>query len=83
MQTDIKKSRQRHKNHERPDESHHDACPEYVEAALPSAFNPPIAGVFRSSARFDTMPFEIINIVITLAFLAVCILVSSVLVRQL
>jgi hypothetical protein len=29
------------------------------------------------------MPFEIINIVITLAFLAVCILVSSVLVRQL
>jgi hypothetical protein len=33
--------------------------------------------------RFDTMPLEIINIVIGLAFVAVCILVSSVLVRQL
>lgn len=36
-----------------------------------------------SSAKFDTMPLEIINIVISLAFLAVCALVSSVLVRQL
>ena len=36
-----------------------------------------------SSAKFDTMPLEFINIVISLAFLAVCALVSSVLVRQL
>jgi hypothetical protein len=36
-----------------------------------------------SSAKFVSMPFEVINIVISLAFLAVCALVSSLLVRQL